>query len=86
MRFTQLAGKEVINILDGERLGRLGECDLAINEVDGTITAMIVPPRPRLWRAGHEARIPWQAIRRIGPDVMIVELALEELPRRSGKP
>jgi YlmC/YmxH family sporulation protein len=85
VRFSQLAGKEIINLVDGERLGRLGEADVAIDETTGALAALIVPPRPRLWRPGLEARIPWEAVRRVGPDVLIVELPADDLPRRVGR-
>jgi YlmC/YmxH family sporulation protein len=84
VRFTQLAGKEIINLRDGQRLGRLGDCDLAIDE-GGGIVSMLVPARQSVWRTGRDAEIPWAAIRRVGPEVLIVELELEELPRRSGR-
>ena len=83
MRMTDLAGKELINLKDGQRLGRLGDCDLEVDEGSGSLSAVVVPVRAARDRAAGPARIPWTAIRRVGPDVLIVEMDLPELPRRT---
>lgn len=85
MRFSELSGKEIINLRDGQRLGSLGECELQIDEATGLIAAVIVPPRSGLLKRRQESVIPWTTIRRVGPEVMIVELENEGLPRRFGR-
>ncbi len=74
MRFTELASKEIINLTNGERLGPLGDTDLEIDPQTGTIQSILVPPRGRFVRQGRTTLIPWRVIRRIGPEVMIVDL------------
>jgi YlmC/YmxH family sporulation protein len=82
---ADLAGKELINLKDGQRLGRLGECDLEVEEGSGHVAAVLVPLRARHAAKGDTSRIPWASIRRVGPDVLIVEMDLPELPRRTGR-
>lgn len=82
---AELSGKELINLKDGQRLGRLGDCDLEVEEGSGHVAAVLVPVRVRQKSRGESSRIPWSAIRRVGPEVLIVELDLPELPRRGGR-
>jgi YlmC/YmxH family sporulation protein len=84
VRLTDLAGKELINLKDGQRLGRLGECDLEVDEASGTLAAVVVPIR-RGGKSAAPARIPWASVRRVGPEVLIVDMDLPELPRRTGR-
>jgi YlmC/YmxH family sporulation protein len=74
VRFSELGGKEIINLADGERLGRLGECDLELDETTGAIVNLVTPARSGLRRGRSPVAIPWWSVRRIGPDVLIVEL------------
>ena len=32
MNLSELAGKEIVNLVSGERLGVIGECDIIIDE------------------------------------------------------
>jgi len=75
MSFSELRLKEVINICDGRRLGH--PIDLMLN--DNACVEALVVPGPPCWhnflrgaRDGHV--IPWQRVRRIGDDVILVEL------------
>lgn len=77
---SELASKDIINLTNGGRLGSLGDSDLLINPETGEIEAIIVPPRGRL-NKGQRMEIPWAAIRRVGPEVMIVDLA--DIPKIS---
>lgn len=77
MRLSDLSGKEVINLGDGARLGVIDECELVFDGKTGQISAIILPNRHRLfglWRDSQVATIPWQAIKRIGDDIIIVDL------------
>lgn len=75
MSFSELRCRDVINIRDGRRLGR--PIDIIINE--RAVVESIVVPAPgsfmNLVRADREGYvIPWNCIRRIGDDVILVEL------------
>lgn len=80
MRFSGLAGKEIINLRDGERLGHLGECDLEV-DASGMLTALVVPRGRGVGRSRPAVSIPWGAVRRIGSEVLIVDLNPVELPK-----
>ena len=71
MRLSELAGKKIINLYDGEIIGPAGDSDLLIDSVSGLITEIVVPPG----RGGRRAlSIPWSAVRKIGPEVIVVDI------------
>jgi YlmC/YmxH family sporulation protein len=77
MRLSLLAGKEVINLGDGARLGVIDECELTFDCKSGRIHSIVVPNRQALFSFFSDNRtvtIPWQAIKRIGDEVIIVDL------------
>lgn len=77
MRFGQLRLKEVIGIEDGSRFGYVG--DLELDPDSGQIRTLIIPGRLRLFGLlGREADIliPWEAVRRLGEDTILVDKVL----------
>lgn len=79
MKFTDLHCKEVICVRDGQRLGYV--CDARIQVPEGCITALIVPGRCRffgLFGPREDYVIPWQCIRRMGEDIILVDIKPEE--------
>lgn len=78
MRLSDLSGKEVINLGDGARLGVIDECELSIDSRSGRIQALILPGRSSIFTIFGDNRgstIPWRSIKRIGDDVIIVDLS-----------
>ncbi|MFN1873375.1 YlmC/YmxH family sporulation protein [Clostridioides difficile] len=43
MNLSEIAGKEIVNLVTGERLGVIGECDLILDETTGGILALLIP-------------------------------------------
>ncbi|WP_027363788.1 YlmC/YmxH family sporulation protein [Desulfotruncus alcoholivorax] len=77
MRLGDLAGKEIININDGARLGVVGETDLNVDSATGAIRSIILPRKGNLlnlWAERHELVIPWESVKKIGMEVILVEL------------
>jgi len=75
MRITDLRCKEVINVCDGLRLGFVSDVEVSIP--DGQVVALVVPgPCRVLGIAGRKDDyvIPWCCIRRMGEDIILVEL------------
>lgn len=78
MRLMELGQKEIINLNNGERLGVMADSDLLIDADSGMILSFLVPERRLglrilgLESAGME--IPWTSIRKIGYDMIIIEL------------
>lgn len=66
--------KEVINLTDGRRLGYVQ--DVEANFETGEITAIIVPGGNKLFSLGAKTDIviPWKDIKRIGDDIILVEI------------
>ncbi len=85
MRMAELAGKEIVNIYDGARLGVVGESDITIDIDSGSVESIIVPLRSNLinfWVDKQNLIIPWQAVKKIGAEVIIVELDQTNLDYR----
>ena len=77
MKLSYLAGKEIINIHDGGRLGVIGETDLVVNRKTGEVESIIVPSNGKIlnfWREEEHLIIPWPAVKKIGSDFIIVDL------------
>ncbi len=77
MRISEMAGKEVINLGDGARLGIIGECELTFDSRTGVIGGLLLPQKKAIFNFlgdGQITMIPWQAIKRIGDEVVIVDL------------
>ena len=71
---SELREREVVNILDGKRLGLAS--DLEIDVETGWIKAIVVPgPGKFLWFFGksEDFIIPWERIKKIGVDVILVD-------------
>ena len=67
--------KEVINIRDGRRLGTI--IDMEFNLHEGRITAIVVPGASRwlgLLKSEDDLAIPWEKIKKIGDDVILVDV------------
>ena len=87
VRFTDLQCKEVICINDGRRLGYIS--DIQIEVPEGNVLAIVVPGPCRilgLLGRRDDFLIPWRCIRRIGPEIVLVDVKLDEcrIPRSKG--
>jgi YlmC/YmxH family sporulation protein len=74
MRVTELSCKEVVCIRDGARLGYVA--DVEVEVPDGQVCAIVVPGKCRffgLLGRTEDFVIPWNAIRRVGDDIILVE-------------
>ena len=85
VKFTDLHCKEVICVGDGRRLGYIS--DARIDLPQGQIIAIIVPGPCRfmgLWGRRDDYIIPWHCIRKMGPDIVLVDIKPEEccMPRQ----
>lgn len=78
-RVTDMRCKEVINVKDGQRLGFISDVEVEIPE--GQVCALIVPGPCRffgLFGRKDDFVIPWRCIRRIGEDIVLVEMEPEK--------
>lgn len=75
MLFSELKCKDVINIKDCKKLGRI--CDLEFDECKGCICKVMVPGSSKalcFLRCEPEISICWKDIRQIGPDIILVDI------------
>lgn len=77
MRLTDLGQKEIVNLNNGGRLGLIADSDFLIDEESGKIISLLVPERKLglrlLGLEGIDTEIPWESIRKIGYDMIIIE-------------
>ncbi|WDV47782.1 YlmC/YmxH family sporulation protein [Clostridiaceae bacterium M8S5] len=77
MRLSKMAGKEILNIFSGSRLGIIGNSDLLIDEKTGKIISLLVPDNGGqfiMFNDKSEIEIPWNAIEKIGNDMIIIDM------------
>ena len=81
-RFSCIEEKDVINICEGRRLGRVA--DLEIDTASGRICTLIIPEDCGRWNFFGKERayfVPWQCVKRIGDDIILVDISSEEVLR-----
>ena len=74
-RALDLRQKEVINIADGKRLGYVYDVEMDLK--DGRVNSIIIPGDTRffgLFGKNNDYVIPWENIKKIGMDIILVEL------------
>ena len=87
VRVTELHCKEVICVADGRRLGFVSDVEIEMPE--GKVCAILVPGPSRFlgfWGRNDDYVIPWRHIKRIGPDIILVDVKPEDCCRPRPKP
>ncbi len=77
MRLNDLVGKEMVNIYDGMRMGTVGESDMVVDHETGQIVSIILPNKGNalnFWTERQKLVIPWEAVKKIGREVIVVEI------------
>ena len=80
LTFCELREKEIVNVADGKRFGRIIDLALSCN---GRVLGIMAPGDKSLFKAfgGKDALfIPWQNISKIGDDVILVNLPTGNYP------
>ena len=83
-RLSELRKKEVINAKDGCRIGFVD--DLEVDTKDARVIAIIVYGRPKffgLFGRSDDCIIPWDNIRLIGEDTILVEFCVQKMPKKA---
>jgi YlmC/YmxH family sporulation protein len=76
MRLSDLGDKEIVNLSNGSRHGQLANAELLFDERQGAIKAILVPEvrgRISLFGGKDYVQLPWNAIRKIGEDIIILD-------------
>ena len=72
--FCELRSKEVVNCVDGRRMGRI--VDIVFSSETGKIMGIVTPYGKRgPFGKGQDIFIPWRCVNTIGEDVIIVNLS-----------
>lgn len=75
IKTSDLRQREVINVSDGKKLGFVNDLDIDLEE--GKIKSIIIPAQGKIFsffaKSGDYV-IPWEQIKKIGSDVILVEL------------
>jgi YlmC/YmxH family sporulation protein len=72
---ADLRCREVINIRTGHRLGFV--CDALFDMDTGRLASIVVPGPSRFlgfFGRGEDYVIPWECVKRVGEDIMLVDL------------
>lgn len=73
-RLMDLRCREVINVRDGTRYGFV--CDVVVDYSTGRIRSIVIPGSARMMGLigrREDIVIPWEAITRIGDDIILVD-------------
>lgn len=74
-RALDLRQKEVINIIDGKRLGYVYDIEMDLR--NGRVDSIIIPGDSKLlglFGKSNDYVIPWENIKKIGMDIILVEM------------
>ncbi|MEW6697935.1 MAG: YlmC/YmxH family sporulation protein [Bacillota bacterium] len=75
IKATQLETKDIVNLKDGAKLGPVK--DLHIDLETGKVVALVLQGSRRyfgLVRSGKDMVIPWDLVKKIGIDTLLVDL------------
>lgn len=78
MLLSELGQKEIVNLNNGGRLGLIIDSDFLIDEKTGKIISLLAPERRFSFKIlgldNNNTEIPWSSIRKIGYDMIIIEI------------
>jgi YlmC/YmxH family sporulation protein len=75
VKISDFQSKDVINIVDGKKLGQVSDLELDLRQ--GRIDSIVVPHQSKFFGffgGGTDVVIPWKNIVKIGLDVVLVKL------------
>lgn len=79
--FIELRCKEVVNIIDGRRLGHI--TDVVFDLASACVRGFVLPGEKTGWnvfKASEQIFLPYSSIVRIGEDAILVELPPQSAP------
>lgn len=86
MRLCELREREVINTCDCKRLGCVA--DIIFDCCSGCVEAIVVPGPGKIcsfFCSDNEFVIPFSCIKKIGPDIILVEIQEEKFLKKRGE-
>ena len=79
--FADLKEKEVVNILDGKKLGRI--IDITFDGASGQVLGIVLPGIKKFMRKSEDIFVPISNLKKIGEDVLLVKLSDEEEQKKT---
>lgn len=76
VKISELRARDIVNISDGKKLGRVK--DIELNMEEGYVTGFILPSEItflKLLFRNDDIFIPWSKVAKIGDDVILVDLS-----------
>jgi len=74
MKISDLKSMRIVNLANGKVLGKI--TDLVMDVQGGYVKAIVMPGQtkwPAFWVSEKEIEVPWENIKKIGQDVIIVD-------------
>lgn len=74
IKASELRDKDVIDINTGEKLGNI--IDIEVNLEEGRVEGIVIPKETSIFRFFNkdiEIYLPWESIKKIGTDVILVD-------------
>lgn len=75
MKISDLKNMRIVNLANGKVLGKIVDLVLDVNR--GYVKAIVMPGDskwPAFWSSEKDLEVPWSNIKKIGHDVIIVDL------------
>lgn len=79
--FLDLKSREVVNVYDGRKLGRV--IDVVFENGSGQLLGIVVPGDKKIFRRCDDIFIPLEKIKKLGSDIILVGLQFDERYRKS---
>lgn len=76
MNLFEIVGKEIVNLVIGERLGVIGECDFILDEIIGGILVFLILKEKGFFVRRKDKlflEVLWRNVKKIGNDMIIIE-------------
>lgn len=73
--YNELRCKEVVNVLNGARMGHV--IDMIIDRNGKDVLGVVVPGTRKLFCANEDIFVPWNNIEKIGNDVILIALDVQ---------
>ena len=84
MSYTDLRAKEVVNLQNGARMGKI--IDMIIDSNGKSVLGLVVPGARKIFRSSEDVFIPWCNIAKIVNDVILVSLDVGSLTNITKSP
>ena len=73
--FAELKEKEIVNVFDGKKLGRI--IDILFDIESGMVRGIVVPGEKKFFKKSEDIFIPLERMKKIGNDVILVKLQFQ---------